>query len=59
MVLSRDQKAGRNHTINIDNNSFESVEDFRYLVTTVMDQNSVHQDIKSGLKSEMLAIIRC
>jgi hypothetical protein len=52
MVISRDQNAGRNHAIKIDNISFESVGDFRYLVTTVTDQNSIQEDIKSRLKSE-------
>jgi hypothetical protein len=51
MVISRDQNAGRNHIIKIDNNSFESVEDFRYLVATVTDQNFIQEDIKSRLKS--------
>jgi len=51
MIISRDQNAGRNHTIQIDNNSFESVEDFRYLITTVTDQSSIQEDIKSRLKS--------
>jgi len=29
MFMSRDQNAGRSHYINIDNNSFERVEDFK------------------------------
>jgi len=31
MVVSRNQNAGQNHCIKIDNNSFESVEEFEYL----------------------------
>jgi hypothetical protein len=31
MVTSRDQNAGRNHNIKVDNSSFERVEDFKYL----------------------------
>ena len=31
MVLSQDQNAGRNHSIKIDNSSFERVEEFKYL----------------------------
>ena len=50
MVISRDQNAGRNHIIKIDNNSFESVEDFRYLVTTVTEQNFIQENIKSRMK---------
>jgi hypothetical protein len=30
MVMSRDQNAGRSHSITIDISSFESVEEFRY-----------------------------
>ena len=31
MVMCRDQNAGRNHNKKIDNNSFGSVEEFKYL----------------------------
>ena len=33
MVMSRDQNAGRIHSVKIDNNSFERVEEFEYLGT--------------------------
>ena len=33
MVMYRDQNAGRIHNIKIDNNSFERVEEFKYLGT--------------------------
>jgi len=42
--VSRDQNAG-------DNSSFERVEQFRYLGTTLMYQNSIQEEIKSRLKS--------
>jgi hypothetical protein len=35
MIMSRDQNAGRNHSIKTDNSSFERVEEFKYLGTTV------------------------
>jgi hypothetical protein len=35
MVMCRDHKAGRGHNIKNDNNSFEGVEEFRYLGTTL------------------------
>ena len=35
----------------IDNISFERVEQFKYLGTTLTDQNSVQEEIKSRLKS--------
>jgi hypothetical protein len=31
MVTSRDQNAGRSHSIKIDDSSFDRVEDFKYL----------------------------
>ena len=49
VVLTRDQNAGRTHNIKIDNSSFERVEEFRYLGTTQMNQNSVQEEIKSRL----------
>ena len=35
MVTSRDQKVGRNHSVRIDNSTFEKVEEFKYLGTTL------------------------
>jgi protein associated with RNAse G/E len=35
MVMSRDQNAGQNNNINLDNKFFERVEQFKYLETTV------------------------
>ena len=49
--MSRDQNAERSHNIKIDNNSFERVDEFRYLGTNLTDQNSVQEEIKSRLKS--------
>jgi len=34
----RDQNAGRRHNIKSDNSAFESVEEFKYLVTTLTNQ---------------------
>ena len=58
MVMSRDQNVGRSHNIKIDNSSFERVEEFRYLGTTLMNQNFMQEEIKSKLKSAN-AVIRC
>jgi hypothetical protein len=51
MVMSRDKNAGHNHNIKIDNKSFERVEQFKYLGTTLMNQNFIQEEIKSRLKS--------
>jgi hypothetical protein len=51
MVMSRNQNAGQNHNINSDNKSFERVEQFKYLGTTLTNQNSIQEEIKSRLKS--------
>jgi len=42
MVMPPDQNAGRSHSINIDNSSFERVEEFKYLGTTLTNQNSIN-----------------
>jgi hypothetical protein len=34
----------------IDNNSIERLEEFKYLGTTFIDQNYIHEEIKSRLK---------
>ena len=34
----------------IDNSSIERVEEFKYLGTTITDQNSIQEEIKSRLK---------
>jgi len=50
MAMSRDQNAGRSHSMNTDNSSFESVKEFRYLGTTVTSQNCIQEDTKNRLK---------
>jgi len=50
MVLSRDQNAGQCHNIKTDNSSIERVEEFKYLGTTLTDQNSIQEEIKNRLK---------
>jgi hypothetical protein len=51
MVISRDQTAGRSHSMKIDNSSFVRVGEFKYLGTTLTNQNSIQEEIKSRLKS--------
>ena len=50
MVMSRDWNAGWGHSVKIDHSSFERVEEFKYLGTTLTDQNSIQEEIKSRLK---------
>jgi hypothetical protein len=51
MVMSRDQNAGRTHSMKTDNSSFERVDGLKYLGTTLTNQNSIQAEIKSRLKS--------
>ena len=45
MVMSRDRNAGRGDSVKIDNSSIERVEEFKYLGTTLRDQNSLEEEI--------------
>jgi hypothetical protein len=51
IVMSRDQNAGQNHNIKIDNKDLERVEQFKYLRTTITNRNSIQEEIKSSLNS--------
>ena len=51
MVMSRDENAGRIQSVRIDNSTFERVEEFKYLGTTLTIQNSIREEIKSTLRS--------
>ena len=51
MVISRDQNAGRIHSVRMDNSTFERVEEFKYLGTTLTKQNSIPEEIKNRLRS--------
>ena len=48
--MSREQTAGLSHTMKADNSSIERVEEFKYLGTTLTNQNSIQKEIKSRLK---------
>ena len=50
MTVSRDQNAGRGHSMKIDNSSIARVEEFIYFGTTLTSQNSIQEEIKSRLK---------
>jgi len=59
MVIPGDQTAGPNQNIKTDNNSFARVEEFKYLETTLTNQNSVLKKLRTDSSQRMLAIIRC
>jgi len=51
MVMSRDQNAGRIQSVRIDNSTFEMVEEFKYLGTTLTNQNFIAEENKSRMRS--------
>jgi hypothetical protein len=51
MIMSRHQKSGQNQNIGTSNESFENVAKFKYLGTTLTNQNDIHDEIKSRLNS--------
>jgi hypothetical protein len=51
MLLSHHQNVGQNRDIKISNRSFENVSQFKYMETTVTDQNLIQEEIKSRLNS--------
>ena len=46
MTVSRDQNAGRIHSMKMDNSFIERVDEFKYLGTTLTNQNSIQEEIK-------------
>jgi hypothetical protein len=51
ILMSHSQKTGQKHSIKVPNMSFEDVVKFKYLGTTLTDQNWMHEEIKSSLNS--------
>jgi hypothetical protein len=47
MLMSR-KKADQKHSIKISNRSYEGVAKFKYLGTTITDQNCMQETIKFG-----------
>jgi hypothetical protein len=44
MILSRHPNSGQNQNIRIDNESFQNLAKFKYLGTTLTNQNDIHDD---------------
>jgi hypothetical protein len=51
MIMSRYPNSGQSQNIRIANESFENVAEFKYLGTTLTNQNDIHDEIKSRLNS--------
>jgi sorting nexin-29 len=51
MLMSHHQTAGQSNYIRVANKSFERVAKFKYLGATLMDQNCIHEEIRSRLNS--------
>jgi hypothetical protein len=51
MFMSRHQTAGQSNYIRVANKSFEKVAEFKYLGSTLTDQNCIHEEIRSRLNS--------
>jgi hypothetical protein len=49
--MSRHPNSGQNQNIRIANESLESVAKFKYLGTTLTNQNDTHDEVKSRLNS--------
>jgi UDP-galactopyranose mutase len=49
--MSRDQNAGQSHNVKNDSSSFERVEEFKYLETTLTNQNCIQEEIKRRVRS--------
>ena len=51
MVMSLDQNAGQNNDIKVDNISFETVEQLKWLGTTLRNQNLLYEESNCRLNS--------
>jgi hypothetical protein len=59
MLLSGHQNAEQNHDIKIANRPFENVAQFKYLGTTVTNQDLIQEESKRNLIRAVLTTIHC
>jgi hypothetical protein len=59
MLLSLLQNIGNNPDIKMANRSFQNMSQFKYLGTTVINQDLIQEEFKKDLILVMLATIRC
>ena len=50
MVMSGDQNAGQRYNKKTDHSSYEKVEGFKYVGTTILNQNFIHEEIKKKIE---------
>jgi hypothetical protein len=58
MFMSRHQTTGQSYYIRVANKSFEKVAKFKYLGSSLTDQNCIHEEIRSRLIRGMLATMQ-
>jgi len=51
MIMSRHSNSGQNQNERTTNGSFENVVKFKYLGTTIINQNDIRDEFKSRLNS--------
>jgi hypothetical protein len=51
MFMSRHQTAGQSNYVRVANKSFEKVAKFKYLGSTLREQNCIYEEIRSRIKS--------